>query len=235
MKVKIQVPDSLNEITLVQYQAFLKRSDGLDENQLKALMLEVFCLLKPEQVQAIERSYVDEVAVHIDSLFTRKKQLISKFPLGGVMFGFIPNLDEITFGEYVDLDTYIGDWSNMHKAMSVLYRPIVKDVKGQYLIAEYEGTDVNSELMKLMPLDVVLSAQVFFWNLGKELLAALPSYLEKQGKQIIRLAHSSGASGDGTAAFTNSLREMLERLTMSLESSYPQPSPFSNLNQKNNA
>ena len=39
----------------------------------------------------------------------------------GVEYGFIPNLDDMSFGEYVDLDTYIGDWQNIHRAMAVLY------------------------------------------------------------------------------------------------------------------
>jgi hypothetical protein len=28
----------------------------------------------------------------------------------------------MSFGEYIDLDTYIGDWDNIEKAMAVLYR-----------------------------------------------------------------------------------------------------------------
>ena len=41
-----------------------------------------------------------------------------------VEFGFIPKLDNISLGEFVDLDSYMSDWDNMHKAMAVLYRPV---------------------------------------------------------------------------------------------------------------
>jgi hypothetical protein len=34
-------------------------------------------------------------------------------------FGMIPELDKMTFGEYIDLESYITDWDNMHKAMAV--------------------------------------------------------------------------------------------------------------------
>ena len=143
-------------------------------------------------------------------------------------------LDKMSFGEYIDLDKYIGDWKEMHRAMAVLYRPITTEIKEQYNVVDYEGTDEYAELMKLMPLDAVLSAQVFFWNLGKELLAALPTYLEMEGKQIIQLGRSSAKSGDGTAAFTNSLKETLETLTQSLEHLLDKPLPTSPLNKRNN-
>ena len=33
-------------------------------------------------------------------------------------------LDDMTLGEYIDLDNTLGEWQEMHKAMSILYRPI---------------------------------------------------------------------------------------------------------------
>ena len=42
MKVKIKLPESLREVTLAQYQYFLERAKGLEENELKALMIECF-------------------------------------------------------------------------------------------------------------------------------------------------------------------------------------------------
>lgn len=38
--------------------------------------------------------------------------------------GFLPKLDEITLGEFIDVESNIGDWQNIHKAMAVLYRPV---------------------------------------------------------------------------------------------------------------
>lgn len=227
MKVKIQLPESLREITLAQYQHFLERAKGLEENELKALMIECFCLIPADKVKLIERASVEEVCLHLDNLFIQEKQLVNKFELKGFKFGFVPDLDAMTFGEYVDLDKYIGDWGNMHRAMAVLFRPIGTQIKEEYTIVQYEGTDEYAELMKLMPLDVVLGAQVFFWNLGSELLAALPSYLEKEGRAIIQLGRSSGENGDGIAQSINSLEEMLGTLKQSLSSDFQQLLPTS--------
>lgn len=234
MKAKIKLPESLREITLAQYQYFLSKAEGLEGEELKAAMLECFALINPDKIRIIEKGSVDEIAEHIDGLFIGERELVQKFELKGFKFGFIPELDKMSFGEYIDLDKYIGDWKEMHRAMAVLYRPITTEIKEQYNVVDYEGTDEYAELMKLMPLDAVLSAQVFFWNLGKELLAALPTYLEMEGKQIIQLGHSSAKSGDGTAAFTNSLKETLETLTQSLEHLLDKPLPTSPLNKRNN-
>jgi hypothetical protein len=58
--------------------------------------------------------------------------------MDGVEYGFIPNLDDMSFGEYVDLDTYLGDWQNIHRAMAVLYRPIREKRGERYNIVPYE-------------------------------------------------------------------------------------------------
>jgi len=116
--------------------------------------------------------------------------------------------------------------------MAVLFRPIGTQIKEEYTIVQYEGTDEYAELMKLMPLDVVLGAQVFFWNLGSELLAALPSYLEKEGREIIQLGRSSGESGAGIVQSINSLEEMLGTLKKSLNSDFQQLLPTSLLKAK---
>jgi hypothetical protein len=99
-----------------------------------------------------------------------------------VEFGFIPNLDKITMGEYIDLNNYFGSDTDLHKAMAVLYRPIhpsYKD-KDSYRIGSYEGTSTHSDIMKDMPLDIALGARVFFLRLGTKLSTLTMSYLQSQ-------------------------------------------------------
>ena len=52
--------------------------------------------------------------------------------------GFIPKLDDISLGEYIDIETNISDWQKMHKAMAVLYRPVNFKLGNKYGIAPYE-------------------------------------------------------------------------------------------------
>ena len=71
----------------------------------------------------------------------------------------------------------------MHKAMAVLFRPIKQKQRDKYLIEDYEGSHKYSESMKEMPLDVVMGAMVFFYNLTNVLLKSIPSYLEKEARR----------------------------------------------------
>ena len=55
-----------------------------------------------------------------------------------VEYGFIPDLDEVSLGEYIDLDNNASKWEQMHVAMNVLYRPIKTSKVGKYNIEEYD-------------------------------------------------------------------------------------------------
>jgi len=128
MKAKINVPTELNELTLGQYQHFQNVAKNFQEDEhndfLKQKMLEVFCNIRLSHVMLIERKSLQDISGRINGLFTGKYDLQRTFKIKDIEFGFIPDLDAISQGEYVDLDTYITDWQKMHKAMAVLFRPI---------------------------------------------------------------------------------------------------------------
>ena len=77
------------------------------------------------------------IVTTLTEMFESKPNLVTNFNIGKVEYGFHPELDDLTLGEYIDLDTFIGDWKNIEKAMSVLYRPVISKLKGKYLIEEY--------------------------------------------------------------------------------------------------
>ena len=216
MKLEIQIPTELNEIKLVQYQAFLKiAKDNDDAEFLHQKMVQTFCGIELKEVAEIRYKDVVEITNSLGKMFDVKNhKFINKFKLGGVEFGFIPNLDDMTFGEYTDLDTYITDWEQMHKAMAVLYRPIKKNgLNGTYEIEKYNGSITYSDVMKHAPLDVVFGANVFFYTLGNELLKSTLTYLENnQEIQTILHQHNSEKGGDGTVQSMLLLKETLQSL-----------------------
>ena len=217
MKVQIDVPDSLKEITLEQYQKYekLNTEDNKDTTFLQQKMVEVFCDLNLKDVASIKYKSVQEITKHLNKIFNVKTELITTFKLGDKEFGFIPMLDDITLGEYIDLDTYLAEWANMHKAMNVLYRPIKFKKGNKYNIEDYKETD-NTELFKHIPLDVVMGSLVFFWNLNKELLQTTLRYLNKEAKKMNmdqRLVLEE--NGDGYPLYTVSHKKMLPNLKIS--------------------
>jgi len=102
-----------------------------------------------------------------------------------VEFGFIPSLDKMTYGEWEDLENYIFDQKNLHRAMAVLFRPLVYQIGGKYRIHSYEGSDFYSDVMKDMPADIALGARVFFYRLMKKLGSYTMDYTLKQYQQMV--------------------------------------------------
>ena len=215
MKLQITIPTSLNEITLAKYQKFLQiAKDNPDSDFLQHKMVEIFCGIDLQNAAKISYKDVNEITTNLSNLFSQKYELKRTFKLGDTEFGFIPNLDDITFGEYSDLDKYITDWDMMHNAMAVLYRPITKKSKDKYQIEEYNGSYTYAEAMKYAPVDVVLGSVIFFYNLGNELLKSTVRYLEnnKEFQNIVN-NHNLEVNGVGIHHSMLLLKEMLEDLT----------------------
>ncbi len=212
MKVNISVPDSLYEITLQQYQEFIKQTeDELPKEEMCQKMIQIFCNLKLPEIAKIKYSSLDKIIVKLESLFKKKHTFIQRFKLDGVEYAFHPKLEDMTLGEYIDLDNTFTNWETMHHAMAILFRPIEQKIGDKYLIQDYDGYR-NSDLSQ-MPLAVVLGCMVFFWNLRKALLKATLSFLDReernltfQQKQILQ------ESGISMVVFTNWLKGMSEDL-----------------------
>ena len=215
MRKQVIVPDSLSEITLGQYQKFLKiQEENEDEKFLAVKMVEIFCGIKGDLVMKMKASSIRDITSVLAEMFNEKPPLRREFTMNGIDYGFIPLLEDMSFGEYVDLDTYISDISNIHRAMGVLYRPIVQRYSGKYLIEQYKGED--TEKMKDMPMDAVLGSMLFFYHLGMDLSKVMLNYLEQEENQTTVLQQYLEKNGDGINQFSASLKGILQDLKISL-------------------
>lgn len=216
MKVDIYIPEKLSDITLEQYQKFTKLNTEENQNSSFLLhkMVEIFCKLDLKNIARIKYQYVNSIVSDLNEIFNTKTKLIPTFTLKGVKYGFIPKLDDITLGEYIDLDNYLSDWDTMHKAMAVLYRPITLQKGDRYQIEEYTAKD-DTDKFKDMPLDVVMGSLVFFWSLSSELLQITLKYLAKEMGENLTTQQRQllEESGVGINQSMDWLREMLPNLT----------------------
>ena len=213
MEVKIQIPTTLNEITLGQYQEFSKL-DSKKESDVLLKMVEIFCKAPVEVVRSMKANDIKDICEVINKMFDVEHQLINRFQLGGQDFGFIPDLENISFGEYVDLDTFIGDTDNLHRAMNVLFRPIDLKQGSRYTLKDYDP-DTN-ESAKNYPLDACFGAMVFFYALGKDLSIAILNSSSKQNEENLAQYLGSLQNGDGIIQSMQSLTEILQDLKISL-------------------
>jgi len=213
MKVKISIPTTLSEVKLSQYQKFVKIANENEEGTfLNQKMVQIFCNIDLFMVAKMKQQDLNYAVGKISDLFKKIPDLVTKFTLNGIEFGFIPNLNDMSSGEYMDLDGYIVDWEDSHKSLAVLYRPIKQKSGNKYLIEDYEGSDKYSELMLDAPMDVVLSSKVFFWTLGRELLKSTMDSLAESKQMSIVNKHNLEKDGVGILQSMPYHRAMLEDL-----------------------
>jgi len=218
MKLELLIPTSLSEIPLKHYQEFRKVAENSNDEEFVAeKMIELFCGIELKDVIKIKASDISDMVSHFNKLFSGKQKFEHRFKIGDLEFGFVPDLENISWGEYIDIERNLTDWDTMHKAMAAMYRPITKRKGEKYEIEEYNGTANYSDVMKYAPLNVVFGASVFFWTLGSELLTALMDYLEKEMKGMdlttIQNKLNLQSNGDGIKAYMHSLKETLQDLT----------------------
>ena len=215
MNINITIPTDLSEITLRQYKHFLKIQKGVDdEGFLNAKIIEIFCKMQLDEVMRLKFNDTELIVNTLTQMFEQKPNLVTSFKLDKVNYGTHPQLDDLTLGEYIDLDTFIGDWENIEKAMAVLYRPVVNKLKDKYIIEDYKvGKDQE---MLDMPMDAVLSSIFFLWNLGLDLSKTMMNYLDKDQTQALTQYLTSQPNGAGITQFTDLLKETLQDMKISL-------------------
>lgn len=215
--MKLVIPSSLNDITLIQYQEYNQEIESRKklpdaEEYLKIKKIEIFCKISREQIMQLEFDSVEKISDILDNILERQPELVERFEVNGIKFGWMPDLDKMSYGELLDLNGNISDWSAMHIAMGVLYRPIKNESNGLYNIEKYEGDKYHQQMRK-MPLSAVISAMVFFWNLGldclKYILNSSEMEREFQSQQILN------PTGIGIAQLTNLLEETLQNMRLS--------------------
>ena len=194
-QVKVSLPESARELTIEQYQKFLK-VEG-DETFMTLKALEIFANIPLKVAHAMKADDILDISQHILSIVGGEHRLVRRLSFRGREYGFVPNLEEMSFGEYIDLDSYLSDMDMLHKTVGVLYRPIVNAKGDYYEIEEYKGTNGYSDF----PLDVALGATLFFYRLSNKLLRDTPtSLVEGKTNSIYPPPLTSAGSGDGTEA-----------------------------------
>ena len=171
--LKIQLPENIADITLEQAQkldVLNAKRDSLDELAFIKRYISIFTEIKFRDLDNISMSDFDGIHAQITEALDTEVPFENRFVLNQVEYGFVPNLDEITTGEYIDLSTYGNSMETLHKTMAVLFRPITKDMAfGSYEIEPYNGTKDRAEIMKQAPMNIVLGMLVFFCDLSREL------------------------------------------------------------------
>jgi len=200
--MKIEVPKDLNGIPVKAYQRFLKKEDPNISDTLSILLG-----IDIRIIRNLKAKSVTELNDYLTTLLDNGHKFERFFEMDGKKFGFIPNLDDASFGEVNDIEQRIGKIDKMHEAMAVMYRPVIAEKNGKYAIEEYVPGKYD-DLMKDAPLGIMLGANVFFCDLMKDLSKSILKYMRVEVAQ----AKSKGIlpkNGENLEGYLLSLEEIL--------------------------
>ena len=200
------IPQKWTEVSLGSYQKFTEATT--DETDEHTANLNALCALIGVPMEVLEKCKKNDIDQVIEVL-GKLTEVVPNTTLNliveidGKRYGFHPNLKDITFGEFVDLDNYLENpLKNLHKVMGVLYREITFEKKGKYTIEEYDSLKAlkNAELFKdKLSIGTVNGAAAFFLNIGKEYQAIMLSSFKANSKKMKSKLQNkrSVESGDG--------------------------------------
>ena len=197
--MKITIPESIADIKLHQFQKYndLLLRDDLTQEQIDKRKIKIFCDIDEVKINLISLKDYKEIVTQIDLALNQTVEFQPTFFIKDVEFGFIPNFDKITQGEFIDISNYGTDINEMHKLMAVLFRPIKKkDSLGNYEIIYYQGTEQYANIMKHTPMNIVNGALVFFSSLASELVNYTQKYMVVEQARV-EVQATTSINGDG--------------------------------------
>jgi hypothetical protein len=183
-EVEIIVPSSWAEVTLERYQDYTNKVSHLENEDeivlgsistLCNIPIDIIKMLKVKDIKVIYEKLSKLISVPVN------KEIFDKIEIKGVKYGFHPNLDELTLGEFVDLEEQTKDGINgLHNILAILYRPITEEKGKKYNIEPYSDKHLkNARLFQELSIDIVNGVMIFFYNLGNKFIKNSNRYLEQ--------------------------------------------------------
>jgi hypothetical protein len=190
MKLKFSIAANAKAVTLAKYIDYQNAVDKMER-------VRVITGKSMENVRLLQSQVIDEIIIRFEAAIKLgSNDFERKVRIGAIELGFIPNLNELTFGEYIDLDTHCtGIYKDgkingvaAHKMMCILYRPIKAKFGKYYDIEAYNPNakrKYEDEVLQLT-LDHVLNVLLFFSTLEIELYNSSLEYLAKEITEIVK-------------------------------------------------
>ena len=215
--MKLRLPASFQDLTLRHLMTLETETDPV--KRVQAVTGHSFA-----ELRKMPHRLIVEANAHLDTLQANEvAQHKGIIELNGVEYGFVPDWDEFSAGEWIDMETYTADfWKTPHKAMSILYRPVDRKWGDRYSIKPYTAKE-DAEVFLDMPAPLVAGALLFFWSTEKKLLNALQSSLIQKTQEVTSLLQSGG----GTLSSTPWLVKTFSKWTRSRSYPLATPSPTS--------
>src|SRR6056300_1932094 len=190
--MELRLPHRWSDLTLGELQVMMT-----SENQLERISI---CTGQSvDKLRTMPQKLIEAAGAHIDQLLTQETARFEKVvQMDGKRFGFVPDWDAFTAGEWIDLENYLEDfWKNAHKVMSVLFREVTYELGEKYEVKKYTAKE-DASIFEEMPADLVSGTLLFFWTTRNELLLDMKSSLLEVAEAAIQSAKSGGGITSST-------------------------------------
>lgn len=189
---EFKLPTSWDEVSLGQYSKLMLsiEKDGSTEIELMIKSLEALVGIDGGILSKVPIKQLREAYNQLGELIstTPNNELSRVIEIDGIEYGFIPEWDDFTLAEFVDLDNYLQDsWNNMQKIFALLYRPIKSRDDNKYIIDTYSLKNIKErrELFNnRLSIDTVYGALVFFCAIGTKHIESMHSSLVREAEKI---------------------------------------------------
>ena len=155
----------------------------------------------------IKELQLSDVAIILSKVYEMQQQKSNRLKriitINDIEYGFHPELDSISLGEFADLEQFIknGIENSLPEMMAILYRPVKKKSKNGYIISAYDGDiRMRTEEMRLMSAEQVQSALVFFYHLGRTLLNSILLFSMEQMKEMTKQSEQNHFQASGVGS-----------------------------------
>jgi hypothetical protein len=180
--IKFKLEDKQYEIpelmTIGHYVKMYKLKDLFSDDYYAAKLVNLFTGAPVEDLLETDFEKVNYLASEIIKLIPiERPKFIDRFELDGISYGFFPKWEDLSFAEYVDMDTISTKKEDelldfLHILCSIMYRPIITErSKHDFDIEKYDikSMQIRAELFKnKLDVGVILSAQFFFINFANK-------------------------------------------------------------------
>jgi hypothetical protein len=202
-KIELTIPTTWEDITIGMYQQYIElKKKKLEEDEEIIELVCVLCGVDKDTLERIKYKDLKFIAKTLNKFMgteIKEKELVKKIEFKGKKYGMIPNLSSISLGEFVDIESLVKkSHDNLHKIMSILYRPIIKEKGTRYSVEEYKPDEYKEDLFKDFSITVSMSALNFFFLLGKKLPIILNNYLVERQREKVQVLQRLAKSGGGT-------------------------------------
>lgn len=174
IKRDVSFPTTLAEVKVKHVVKYLSLSEEEKKNDFELLMIFAGDLAK-----YIKHGDASTISKDLRELIARPVDFHQTFMWGGIKYGIVPSLSDMSFGEFLDIQAMEEEgkmWENGHRILTILFRPVTAQHGSEYTIKPYESINetLALEWYENLSADILIGAIAFFLGLRVDLLTNSP-------------------------------------------------------------